>query len=150
MQEQIRAQLKEAMLAKDSVRVGVLRGLIAAMTNELVAKGMKPTEALSDQDVLAVIKRQVKQRKDSIALFVQGGREDLAESEKAELALLEVYLPALMPRDEIKKVVEAKIAEQGPVDKAKSGMFVGSIMKELKDKADGALVKAVVDELLAN
>lgn len=150
MQEQIRAQLKEAMLAKDSVRVGVLRGLIAAMTNELVAKGMKPTEALSDQDVLAVIKRQVKQRKDSIALFVQGGREDLAESEKAELALLEVYLPTLMSRDEIKKVVEAKIAEQGKVDKAKSGMFVGSIMKELKDKADGTDVKAVVDELLAN
>lgn len=147
LQETIKGSLKEAMMAKDTVRMTVIRGLMSAFTNELVALGRTPQDALTDDEVLAVIRRGVKQRKDAIEQFVAGGREDLADSEKAELALLEVYLPAMMPREEIQKIAEAKKAELGIDDKSKSGMLMSTLMKELKGKADGADVKAVVEGL---
>ena len=147
LQNDIRGQIKEAMLAKDALKLGVVRGLVAAFTNELVAKQRKPTEELSDEDVLAVIRRAVKQRKDSIEQFKAGGRQDLVDSEAAELEVLEKYLPQMMSRDEIKKVAEKKKAELGIVDKTKLGQFVGTLMKELKGKADGADVKSVAEEL---
>lgn len=149
MQEKIRKELTEAMKAKDAIKVSVLRGLISAFTNELVAKGKKPDEKISDEDAVAVIKRGVKQRKDSIEQFEKGGRSDLADKEKAELAILETYLPQMMSREEIEKVVKEMITKMGPVDKTKSGQFVGAVMKELKGGADGSDVKAVVDSLLA-
>lgn len=148
LQQQIRDQVRESMLAKDTVRLGVLRGLLAAFTNELVAKKRKPTEELTDDEVLDVIRRGVKQRKDSIEQFTNGGRADLAESEKAELAVLETYLPTMMSLDEIKTVVDAKKAEMGVTDKSQLGQFMGAVMKELKGKADGMLVKKVIDELI--
>jgi uncharacterized protein YqeY len=120
---------------------------MSGFTNELVALGRTPQDALTDDEVLAVIRRAVKQRKDAIEQFVAGGREDLADSEKAELALLEVYLPAMMPREEIQKIAEAKKTELGINDKSKSGMLMSTLMKELKGKADGADVKAVVEGL---
>jgi uncharacterized protein len=147
LQETIKGSLKEAMMAKDSVKMTVIRGLMSGFTNELVALGRTPQDALTDDEVLAVIRRGVKQRKDAIEQFVAGGREDLADSEKAELALLEVYLPAMMPREEIQKIAEAKKAELGIDDKSKSGMLMSTLMKELKGKADGADVKAVVEGL---
>jgi uncharacterized protein YqeY len=105
-------------------------------------------EELSDEDVLSVIRRAVKQRKDSIEQFTSGGRADLVKSETAELELLEKYLPKMMSRDEIKKVASAKMKAMGITDKAKLGQFVGTLMKELKGKADGGDVKAVAEELL--
>ena len=147
LQNDIKGQIKEAMLAKDQVRLLVVRGLVAAFTNELVAKSRKPTEELSDEDVLSVIKRAVNQHKDSIEQFTKGGRKDLADSEMAELAILEKYLPKMMSRDEIKKVAESKKVELGITDKAKLGQFVGLLMKELKGKADGGDVKAVAEAL---
>lgn len=147
LQETIKGSLKEAMMAKDTVRMTVIRGLMSAFTNELVALGRTPQDALTDDEVLAVIRRGVKQRKDAIEQFVAGGRDDLADSEKAELALLEVYLPAMMPREEIQKIAEAKKVELGIDDKSKSGMLMSTLMKELKGKADGADVKAVVEGL---
>ena len=148
MHQNIKDQIKQAMLAKDTVRLTVLRGLLAAFTNELVAKMKKPNEELSDEDAIAVIRKAVKQRKDSIEQFTKGGRADLVESEEAELKVLETFLPALMSKGDIKKVVEAKIAEMGTVDKTKLGQLVGSLMKELKGKADGADVKEVVESLV--
>jgi uncharacterized protein YqeY len=136
------------MLKKNEPVVLVVRGLVAAFTNELVAKGRKPQEELSDEDVLSVIRRAVKQRKDSIEQFTSGGRADLVKSETAELELLEKYLPKMMSRDEIKKVASAKMKAMGITDKAKLGQFVGTLMKELKGKADGGDVKAVAEELL--
>lgn len=147
LQTDIKSEIKEAMLAKDSTRMLVVRGLVAAFTNELVAKGKKPTEELSDEDVLNVIRRSVKQRKDSIEQFTAGGRADLAESEKAELAILEKYLPKMMSKEDIKKIAEAKQKELGITDKSKIGQFVGMLMKELKGKADGADVKEVAESL---
>ena len=146
--QQIKDELKKAMIAKDEVRLSVLRGLLAGFTNELVAAKKMPNEMLEDEGVMRVITRQVKQRKDSISQFEAGGRPELAESEKAELSILEAFLPEMMSEEEIRKVVEAKKAEMGGVDKAKAGMFTGTIMKELKGKADGALVKKVVDEMI--
>lgn len=137
------------MLAKEETRLSVLRGLLAAFVNELVATKRKPDELLSDEEALGVIRRQVKQRKDSIEQYTKGKRPDLAEAEQAELELLEAYLPKIMSRDEIRPIAEAKLAEMGALDKSKSGILVGAIMKELKGKADGGDVKAVAEELLA-
>jgi hypothetical protein len=148
MQEQIKSALKPAMIAKDSVRVGTLRMLIAAFTNELVTQGHPPTDPLSDDDCMKVIKRLAKQRKDSIEQFIAGGRPELAEDEKAELAIIEEFLPAQMTEAEIENRVKAKLAES-PLDPTKKGQFVGVMMKELGSTADGSMVKAVIDRLTA-
>ncbi len=148
LQDQIKEKIKDAMRAKDQVRLMVLRGLTSAFINELVATKRMPDDKLSDEEVLAVIQRMAKQRKDSIDQFVNGGRADLAEDEKAELAIIEEFLPEMMSEEEIKKVVETKKTEMGITDKSQMGMFIGSVMKELKGKADGALVKKVVEESL--
>ncbi len=145
MYETIKADLKEAMKAKDATRLNVVRGILSAFTNELVATGKTPQDAVDDELALKVLTRAAKQRKDAIEQFEKGGRADLAEAEKVELALLEKYLPQLMSEADIKKVVDVKKAEMGITDKAKAGQFVGAIMKELKGKADGMLVKKIVD-----
>lgn len=137
------------MLAKDAVRLLVVRGLVTAATNELVAKGKKPTDTLTPEEVQAIIARAVKQRKDSISQFTAGNRADLAQIEQAELSILEAMLPAQMSEAEIEAAVRAKLAEGGPIDKAKAGQFIGAVMKDLKGKADGALVKAAVEKVLA-
>jgi len=148
LQNDIRESIKDAMKAKDEVRLMVLRGLTAAFTNELVATNRKPTDPLPDEDALNVIRRMVKQRKDSIEQFRKGGREDLASREEAEQKILETYLPQMMSREEIEPIVKLKIAEM-QADKSKAGILMGAVMKELKGKADGADVKAVVEQLLA-
>lgn len=145
--ETIRAELKEAMIAKDSVKMMTLRGLISGFTNELVSAGKKPQDEVTDEIALSVIKRAVKQRKDAIEQFTNGGRTDLADSEKSELVILEAYLPAQMSREEIQKIVEAKKIELNVTDKTGAGMLMSSCMKELKGKADGGDVKAVVDAM---
>ncbi len=149
LQTDIRDSIKDALRAKDEVRLSVLRGLTAAFVNELVATGRKPTDSLPDEDVLSVIRRMTKQRKDSIEQFRKGSREDLASREEAELKILETYLPKMMSRDDIEPFVKAKMTELGVTDKTKAGILTGAVMKELKGKADGADVKAVVDSLLA-
>jgi len=148
LHQTIKGQVTEAMKARDAARLNVLRGLLTSFTNELVSKGRKPDEEITDDEALTLIGRAVKQRKDSIEQFEKGGRTDLAESEKQELAMLEGYLPAQMSRDEIFAYVKQKHHELGFTDKAKSGQFTGMIMKDLKGKADGAVVKEAVDSLL--
>lgn len=145
LHEQIKGSIKEAMMAKDAIRLEVMRGLSTAFMNELVATGRTPQDQLTDEQAIAVITKIAKQRKDSIDQFTKGGRLDLVEKESAELAILEAYLPALMSKEEIEKVVKAKYDEASPVDPAKKGMFMATVMKDLKGKADGALVKEVVD-----
>ncbi|MEI6420284.1 MAG: GatB/YqeY domain-containing protein [bacterium] len=144
----IKDEIKDAMIKKDTVRLMTLRNLADAVTKEYVVKGIKKDEEVTEEDVVTIIKRLVKQRKDSIEQFTNGGRPELAESEMAEMKVLEAYLPQVMSREEIRKVAEAKKAELGVVDKSKIGVFVGALMKDLKGKADGADVKAVAEELL--
>ena len=146
IQTDIRDQIKVSMLAKDSVRLGVLRGLLSAFTNELVSKKRKPDEILSDEDALLIIGRQVKQRRDSIEQFENGARQDLADIEKGELVILEAMLPAQMSEDEIRTFVTTKKSELNP-DISMKNQFMGGIMKDLKGKADGVVVKRIIDEV---
>ncbi len=134
--------------ARDEVRLRTLRSLVTAMTNEVVAKKRKPDEFLTDEEALVVLKRAANQRKDSIEQFDKAGRTELSEPEKAELAIIETFLPTLMSREEIMLIVKAKMTELGITEKSKAGQLTGSLMKELKGQADGGDVKAVVDELL--
>jgi uncharacterized protein len=147
--ETLKKSIPDALRAHDEVKLRTLRSLVTAMTNEVVAKKRKPDEYLNDDEAFAVIKRAVNQRKDSIEQFEKASRADLVEPEKAELAILESYLPAMMSRDEIMTIAKAKMAELGVTDKSGAGKFTGALMKELKGRADGADVKAVVDSLLA-
>ena len=141
--------MKDAMRAKDSVRLSVIRGLMTAATNEVLTKGGKPTDELSDEDLVAVIRRGAKQRKDSIEQFEKGGRPELAEGEKAELAILETMLPAQMSEEEVRAAATAKATELGITTKADANKLMGSLMKDLKGKADGNVVKAVIDSMFA-
>lgn len=147
LHEQIKTNIKEAMKARDEIRLSTLRCVLSAFTNEIVAQKKRPDELLADTDALKVIKRLANQRKDSIEQFTKGGRPELAESEQKELAVLEKFLPAMMSEAEIRAIAEAKKAELGITDKAKIGQLTGMIMKELAGKADGADVKKVVDSL---
>jgi uncharacterized protein len=144
----IREELKGSMRAKDFLKMNTLRGLLTGFTNELVAKGIKPQEEISDEDALAVIKRAVKQRKDSIEQFRRGNREDLAQKEEAELRIIETYMPVQMSREQIEVVAKQVKEKLGITDKSKMGQFVGAVMKELKGQADGSVVKEVVESLL--
>lgn len=148
-QEKIKEEVKNAMKAKDETRVLVLKGVLSAFTNELVATKRTPQDALSDDEALAVVTRLSKQRKDSISQFESGGRADLAENEKKELAVLEEFLPTLMSIEEIRTFAENKKSEMGTLDVSQKGQFMGALMKDLKGKADGGDVKKVVDELFA-
>lgn len=147
LHDDIKSQIKEAMLAKDSVRLEVLRGLSSAFTNELVAKGKTPQDKLTDEEAIAVISRTAKQRKDAISQFEAAGRQDLVDEDKAQLAVLEKFLPEMMGEDEVSKIVIAKRDSMGITDPTKKGMLMAEVMKELKGKADGAVVKKVVDLL---
>ncbi len=147
LHEKTKNSIKEAMLARDTVRLETLRGMLAAFTNELVAKKRKPTETLLDDEALVVIGRLARQRKDSIEQFKKGNREDLVKKEAAELAILEAYLPQMMPRGKVEEIAKAKKAELGIDDPAKKGMLMSALMKDLKGKADGGIVKEVVDSL---
>lgn len=159
MQENIKAAIKSAMMAREADKLQVLRMISAAFTNELVAQGHPPTDPLSDEDAMKVIKKLANQRKDSINQFTAGGREDLAADERVELAIIETLLPAQMSREEIKSKIEAAIANpegaltvmivNGQVDKSKKGPFMGMMMKMLGSNADGNIVKEVIDEIVA-
>lgn len=148
LHQDIKVQVTEAMKARDTVRLNVLRGLLSSFTNEAVSKKRKPDEELSDEEALSVISRAVKQRKDSIEQFEKGGRKDLADAEKAELLILETYLPVQMSREEVFTYVKQKLdGQSSALAKSDAGKFTGLIMKELKGKADGMVVKEVVDSL---
>ena len=147
LHEQIRSSLKDALKAKEEVRLRTIRSMLTAFTNESVATGGTPQTMLTDEQVLGVIKRLAKQRKESIVQYEAASRPELAVPEKAELLVLESYLPQLMSQAEIRPIAEAKKAELGVTDKSKLGLLVGAVMKELAGQADGGDVKAVVESL---
>jgi len=156
LHKDIKEEIPNALKARDKDRLNAARNLLAALTNELVLKGKKPQDSLEDGEVLEVIKRSAKQRKDSITQFEEGGRAELAEREKKELDYLSGFLPQMMSREQITRIAEEKkeelsITDKSPLDPAargkQMGMFMGVLMKELKGKADGSVVKEVVEEL---
>jgi len=146
LQEQMKENMKAAMKERNMAAVTTYRGLMSAITNAVVAAGNAPDAAASDELALDVLTKESKKRKDAISQFVDAGREELAADEKAELELIQQFLPEMMSVDAIREIVSAKIAELG--DAANKGQLMGSLMGELKGKADGNDVKTVVDELL--
>ena len=143
----IKESIKDAMRAKDQTKLMVLRALSAAFTNEAVNLKRKPDDELTDEEALVVISREGKKRKDAIEQFTAGGRPELAESEQAELVIIESYLPAQMSREEIEVAVKAKKEAMGTVDPSQKGQFIGAVMKDLKGKADGKIVQEIVESL---
>jgi len=147
MHDRIQKEIPDALRAKDQVRLTTLRGTLAAFTNEAVAKGKTPQDKLTDDEAIAVIRRLVKQRKDSIEQFEKGQRQDLADNEKLEMKVLEEFLPAQMSEEKIREIVLKKKEELNPT-KEKLGIFMGAVMKETAGQADGAMVKRIVEEVL--
>lgn len=145
---EVKEEIKEALRLRDRKRATTLKGLIAEFTNEAIKKMKDRDSDLPDEDALEVVNRLVKQRRDSIEQFEKGGREDLASMEREELSVLEKYLPEQMTEKELTDHVKTKIKEMGISDRSGMGPLLGEIMKELKGRVDGRMVKRVVEELL--
>jgi uncharacterized protein len=146
---QIKEDMKQAMRDKNALALTAIRGVMSAFTNELVTMGRSPSDELSDAEVITVLKREVKRRKDAIEQFTAGGREDLADDDKVEVEVLSKYLPAAMSREQIVEIARAKIAELGVTDKSGLGQLTGAVMKATGGEADGNDVRSVLEELLA-
>lgn len=146
--QQLQDELKQAMLAKDSIKTSVLRMLISAIGYAEIQKGGAGYEA-TEEDIMAVIQKEAKQHRDSIEQFKNAGRTELVEKEETELKILEAYLPAQMGEDEVRKLVGDAIAKTGAAGAADMGKVMGVLMPQVKGKADGSMVSRIVREELA-
>ena len=144
MKDRIEGELKEAMKAKDALKISCLRMLKADMHNMAIQKG----EKLKEGDITKIIQKQVRQHKDSIEQFTKGGREELAEKEKKELSILESFLPKAMPQAELEKIIKETIKELGAETKKDMGKVIKEVMAKAKGTADGRAVSAIVSGLL--
>ena len=146
--ERIDADLKDAMRAKDAGKLGVLRMLKAALKNVAIEKGGASAQ-LDDGEATQVIRKQVKQRQDSIESFEKGGRAELAAKEKEELAILNSYLPQAMSGDELAQAVRETIAEVGATSRAQMGAVMKALQAKVAGRADGRALSAEVQKQLA-
>ncbi len=144
LQEKLNTDLKTAMRAHDELRMLVLRTVLSSMNYAEIAKQKK----LDDGGVIDVIGKEIKQRKESIEAYEKGNRKDLADKEKAEMAVLQEYMPAQMGHDEIVKIVQAVIAEVGAKGPGDKGKVMQKLMPQVKGKADGNEVNNIVTDLL--
>lgn len=145
--QQLQEELKQSMLAKNVEKTSTLRMLLSAINYYEINKGGAGYEA-TEENVLSVIQKEVKQRKDSIEQFQKGGRQDLVDKETAELKLLETYLPAQMNEEEITKLVEEAVSQTSASSVQDMGKVMGALMPKVKGKADGTLVSKIVKEKL--
>ena len=136
--------IKAAMKAKDTDKLGALRMLKSSLKYAVIEKGAANEAGLPDADVITVIRKRIKQCQDAIEGFVQGGRAEQAEKEKAEVALLESYLPAALSPDELSSLVRAAIAETGATGKAQMGAVMKAVMAKAAGRTDGKAVNAEV------
>jgi uncharacterized protein YqeY len=142
----INTLIKEAMLAKDSVKLSSLRAIKSAF---LVAQTEKGAGDLDDAAKQKIIQKQVKQRKDAAAIYIEQNRQDLADDELAQVAILEEFLPEQLSEDKIREVVTAVIAQVGASSMADMGKVMGAANQQLAGKADGKLIAQVVKSLLS-
>jgi len=149
LQKRIDEDLIAAMRAKDSARLGVLRMLKAALQNAAIEKAGAESE-LEDSEATAVIRKQVKQRQDSIASFERGGRSELAEKERAEIAVLSNYLPQAMSGEELKRIVAETIAETGATSRAQMGVVMKMLQQKVAGRAEGKTLSMEVQRQLAS
>jgi uncharacterized protein YqeY len=145
LNDKLLADLKAAMLAKDAVRTSTLRMLKSAIEYHKIEKKQ---ETLTDADVTAVIKKQIKQRQDSIEGFEKGGRADLADKEKAELAVLKSYLPEELSQAQLHEIVQTTIAELGATTKADMGKVMKAVQARTAGRADNRLLSQLVSAAL--
>ena len=146
LSEKINSDLTAAMKAKDTVRLLVLRMAKAAMTHTAIEK---KKDVLEDQEVLDVLVKQVKQRRESIEAFDKAGRKDLSDKEKAELAVLEGYLPAQLTTEELQNLVLEAIQASGAKVKADMGKVMSILMPKVKGRADGKVLSSLIQSKLA-
>ena len=145
LKDQITEDMKTAMRAKDSERLGTIRLLLAALKQKEVDERV----VLDDAAVVAIVDKLVKQRKDSVTAFTQGGRTDLADKEAAEIKVLEIYLPQRMSADEVAVEVKAIVAELGATGPGDMGKVMGVVKTRLAGKADMGQVSAAVKAALS-
>lgn len=150
IKEQIFSDLKDALKAQEKVKLQVLRSLKAKLMEKEIEQREGGQANLSDEHALQVITKASKQRKESIVQFEQGNRQDLADKEKVELAIIEKYLPEMMGEDEVRTIIKSKIEAMGATGPQDMGKVMGPIMGQLKGKADGSLVSRLVKEELAS
>ena len=148
LQERVDSDLKEAMRAKDTTKLGVLRMLKSALKYAAIAKSGAEAE-LNNAEAAQVIRKQAKQRQDSIESFEKGGRAELAEKEKEELSILNGYLPQPMSGDEISKVVRETIAEAGATSRAQMGAVMKALQAKVVGRVDGKALSAEVQRQLS-
>src|SRR3954451_13373793 len=148
LQQSVDSDLKEAMRAKDAAKLGVLRMLKSALKYAAIAKSGAEAE-LSDAEAVQVIRKQAKQRQDSIESFEKGGRAELAQKEKEELAILNSYLPQGMSPGELEKVVRETIAEIGATSKAQMGAVMKALQAKVGGRADGKTLSVEVARQLS-
>jgi uncharacterized protein YqeY len=148
LQQRVDSDLKEAMRAKDATKLGVLRMLKSALKYAAIAKSGAEAE-LSDAEAVQVIRKQAKQRRDSIESFEKGGRAELADKEKEELAILNTYLPQAMSPDELAKIVRETIVEVGATSKAQMGAVMKALQAKVSGRADGKTLSAEVQKQLS-
>jgi uncharacterized protein YqeY len=147
LQERVDSDLKDAMRAKDAMRLGVLRMLKSALKYSAIEKGGADAQ-LDDGEAAQVIRKQVKQRQDSIESFEKGGRPELAAKEKEELALLQAYLPQGLSADELANIVRETISEVGATSKAQMGAVMKALQVKVAGRADGRMLSQEVQKQL--
>ena len=145
LQERISQEIKAAMLAKDADRLSALRMLKSAMGYVLIEK---KTETLSDADVMAIVQKEFKTRRDSVEQFEKGGRAELAAKEKAEITVLESFLPKAMSPEELEALVKTTIQETGATSKKDMGPVIKAVQAKAAGRADGKTISTLVGKLL--
>lgn len=142
--ERLNDDMKQAMKSKDKFRLTTIRMVLAAVKNQEI--DLK--RPLEDSEVLEIIGREIKQRKDSLQEFTKAGREDLAENVAAEIDIISVYLPEQLTEEEVKEIVQQTIQETGASSKADMGKVMAALMPKVKGRADGKLVNQLVLQFL--
>lgn len=149
LSQRVDSDLKDGMRAQDATKVGVLRLLKSALKYSAIEKGGAEAE-LDDAEAVQVIRKQVKQRQDSIESFEKGGRAELVEKEKKELSILNEYLPQAMSADELGKIVRETIAEVGATSKAQMGAVMKAVQAKVAGRADGKTLSQEVQRQLSS
>ena len=148
LQEKIDSDLKEAMRAKEAERLSVLRMVKSAIMNAVIEKHGAGGK-LTDSDAIVVLRKQVKQRQDSVAGFEKGGRPELAEKERREIEILSSYLPQPLTAEEVASIVQAAIAETGASSKAQMGQVMKLVNEKTAGRADGRTLSEAVQKALS-
>ena len=149
LKERIGEDIKSAMKAKDKVRLETVRGIKKAILEKEVALRPKGQDSLTEEQEIELLAQQAKQRRDSIEQYQKAGREDLADKEQHELAILETYLPEQVDESELESIIDEIIASVGATSPKDLGKVMGAAMKQLKGKADGKKIQALVKSKLS-